>query len=165
VIRIRFVTDGDPVSAGIRAAEYGFWASHTEAVMPDGTLLGAHYDGGVQARAAEYDKDSFSQEMIVSIPAEPAMTDAFHSFLRAQLGKPYDVEAIVAFVARRDWQDPNKWFCSELQAAALAACGWFPAALATEFNHITPRDLLLIISGRISIDPNTIMTLTKETAL
>jgi hypothetical protein len=163
MIRIRFVTASDPVSAGIRAAEYGFWASHTEAVMPDGTLLGAHYDGGVQARAAAYDKGSFSQEMIVSIPAEPAMTDAFHSFLRAQLGKPYDVEAIIAFVAQRDWQSPDKWFCSELQAAALAACGWFASALATEFNHITPRDLLLIISGRISVVPTT-KTLVKEIA-
>jgi hypothetical protein len=151
MIRLRFVTCNDPVSAGIRAAEYGFWASHTEAVMPDGTLLGAHYDGGVQARAADYDKGEFSRELIVSLPASPEMTDAFHAFLRTQLGKPYDVEAIVAFVARRDWQEPDAWFCSELQAAALAACGWFAQALATEFNHITPRDLLLILSGRIAI--------------
>jgi hypothetical protein len=151
MIRLRFVTANDPVSAGIRAAEYGFWASHTEAVMPDGTLLGAHYDGGVQARPADYDKDQFSREMIVSIPAAPAMTDAFHSFLRAQLGKPYDVQAIIAFITERDWQQPDSWFCSELQAAALVHCGWFAAPLATEFNHITPRDLLLILSGRIAI--------------
>jgi hypothetical protein len=151
MIRLRFVTANDPVSAGIRAAEYGFWASHTEAVMPDGTLLGAHYDGGVQARPADYDKGQFSREMIVSIPAPPAMTDAFHSFLRAQVGKPYDVQAIIAFIAERDWQQPDSWFCSELQAAALVHCGWFAAPLATEFNHITPRDLLLIISGRIAI--------------
>jgi hypothetical protein len=151
MIRLRFVTANDPVSAGIRAAEYGFWASHTEAVMPDGTLLGAHYDGGVQARPADYDKGQCSREMIVSIPAPPAMTDAFHSFLRAQVGKPYDVQAIIAFIAERDWQQPDSWFCSELQAAALVHCGWFAAPLATEFNHITPRDLLLIISGRIAI--------------
>lgn len=151
MIRLRFVTCSDPVSAGIRAAEYGFWASHAEAVMPDGTLLGAHYDGGVQARAADYDKGQFTRELIVSIPASPAMTDAFHSFLRSQLGKPYDVEAIAAFVAQRDWRKPDSWFCSELQAAALSACGWFVDALATEFNKITPRDLLLIVSGRVAI--------------
>lgn len=151
-ILLRFVTSDSPISFGIRAAEYGFWASHVEAVMPEGTLLGAHVDGGVLNRAADYDKGDFIKEMVVEIPAEPAMVDSFHAFLRSQLGKPYDREAILAFVARRDWQDPDAWFCSELQAAALSACGWFASPLATEFNHITPRDLLLIVSGRVNVN-------------
>lgn len=156
-MRLRFVTCADAVSAGIRAFEYGFWASHVEAVMPDGTLLGAHYEGGVQARAPDYDKGKFTRELFIDLPSiEDAthpwgMEDRFHNFLHAQVGKPYDVEAIAAFVARRDWQEPDSWFCSELQAAALVACGWFSAPLATGFNHITPRDLLLIVSGRVAI--------------
>jgi hypothetical protein len=28
-----------------------------------------------------------------------------HTFLRAQIGKPYDFEAIVGIVAQRDWQN------------------------------------------------------------
>lgn len=151
MITLRFVTCNDPISAGIRAAEYGFWASHVEAVMPDGTLLGAHYDGGVEARAANYDLGEYSKDLHVALPADDAMTDAFHVFLKSQIGKPYDVEAIMAFVMRRDWQAPDSWFCSELQAAALVHCGWFASPLATEFNHITPRDLLLIVSGRVAI--------------
>jgi len=151
VIQLRFVGGDSAISTGIRAAEYGFWATHTEAVMPDGTLLGAHIDGGVMARPMGYDKGQYLKDMIVQIPATPAMTDVFHSYLRSQLGKPYDMEAILAFVARRDWQDPQAWFCSELQAAALVACRWFMSPLATEFNHITPRDLLLIVSGRVNI--------------
>jgi hypothetical protein len=151
LIKLRFVGGNDLISKGISAAEYGFWAIHAEAVMPDGTWLGAHYDGGVQARPAGYDKATCTQDMIVSIPVEAAMADKFHAFLRSQIGKPYDIEAIVAFVARRDWQSPDSWFCSELQAAALAHCGWFASALATQFNHITPRDLLLIVSGRVNI--------------
>lgn len=150
MIQLRFVTSDDPISYGIRAAEYGFWASHTEALMPDGTLLGAHADGGVQARPVGYDK-GYRQELIVQIPATPAMTDKFHAFLRDQIGKPYDFKAIAAFITERDWQEPNAWFCSELQAAALVDCGWFAYRLATEFNHITPRDLLLIVSGRVNI--------------
>ncbi|WP_439392313.1 hypothetical protein ACRQ5Q_22210 [Bradyrhizobium sp. PMVTL-01] len=150
-ITLRFVTGSNPISFAIRAAEYGFWASHVEALMPDGTLLGAHVDSGVLARPRDYDKGSFTKELLVTIPAGQAMVDRFHAFLREQLGKPYDVEAIAAFVARRDWQDPSAWFCSELQAAALAASGWFATPLATEFNHITPRDLLLIVSGRVAI--------------
>ena len=152
MIRLRFVTCGDAVSAGIRAFEYGFWASHVEALMPEGTLLGAHYDGGVQARARDYDKGKFTREMIISLPASDEMTDAFHDFLRLQVGKPYDIQAIAGIIAQRDWRDPGSWFCSELQAAALCACGYFPAHLADEFNHVTPRDALLIVSGRVNIE-------------
>jgi len=152
MIRIRFVGGNDLISRGISAAEYGFWAIHTEAVMPDGTLLGAHYQDGVQARPADYDKGKFTRDLIVPIPVDDATADKFHAFLRSQIGKPYDIEAIVAFVARRDWQAPDSWFCSELQAAALAACGWFTSDLATQFNHITPRDLLLVMSGRVNVN-------------
>lgn len=116
-ITLRFVTSDSAISFAIRAAEYGFWASHAEALMPEGTLLGAHVDGGVRNRPRDYDKGQFKQELYVSIPVAQQIADAFHAFLRSQLGKPYDVEAIAAFVARRDWQDPSAWFCSELQAA------------------------------------------------
>jgi len=151
VITIRFVTGHDPVSDGIRAFEYGFWATHVEALMPDGTLLGAHAQGGVQARPNGYDKTEFTRELYVSIPATPAQTDAFHSFLRAQVGKPYDFRAIAGLALQRDWQSEDSWFCSELQAAALCHCGVFPPHLATEFNRVTPRDVLLIVSSRLDL--------------
>lgn len=151
MITLRFVTGDDVVSNGIRNFEYGYWATHAEALMPDGTLLGAHADGGVQARPHDYDKDQFTKEMYVQIPASPEETDTFHSFLRSQIGKPYDFVAIAGIAMARDWQAQNKWFCSELQAAALCHCGVFPSHLATEFNHITPRDLLLIVSGRMDV--------------
>jgi hypothetical protein len=151
MITLRFVTGDSMVSAAIRHAEYGFWASHVEALMPDGTLLGAHIDGGVMARPRDYDKGQFTRERFVDIDAAPDVCDRFQAFLRSQLGKPYDTTAILAFVAARDWQEKDSWFCSELQAAALVACGWFASPLATEFNHITPRDLLLIVSGRVAI--------------
>lgn len=150
MIRLRFVTCNDAVSAGIRAAEYGFWASHVEAVMPDGTLLGAHFEGGVQARPSDYDNGKFTKELFVDLPVSNSQETSFLDFLRAQIGKPYDLTAIAAFVAGRDWREEDSWFCSELQAAALEACMFF-GTLATDVNHITPRDLLLIVSGRIAI--------------
>jgi hypothetical protein len=148
MITIRFVTCQDAVSAGIRGFEYGFWASHAEALMPDGTLLGAHYDGGVEARPRDYDKGKFTREQFEAIATTPEMAEIFHTFLRAQIGKKYDVMAIAGIVLQRDWQHADRWFCSELMAAALSECGFFPPHLAEEFNHVTPRDLLLILSGR-----------------
>lgn len=147
MITLRFVTCADAVSAGIRAFEYGFWASHVECLMPDGTLLGAHYDGGVQARAHDYDKGKFTKELYLQVALdEPTM---FYAFLTSQLGKPYDITAIEALVFDRDWNEADSWFCSELQAAALAHAGFFPSELATTFSKITPRDLLLILSARV----------------
>lgn len=152
MITIRFVTTaGDPVSEGIRRFEYGFWATHVEALMPDGTLLGAHAEGGVQARPRDYDKGKFSQEMFLSIPATPAETESFHQFMREQVGKPYDFLGIAGLALARDWQNPDAWFCSELVAAGLSHCGIFPPHLATEFNHVTPRDALLILSSRLDL--------------
>ena len=148
---LRFVTGDDFVSRAIRAGEYGFWASHVEAQMPDGTLLGAHLDGGVEARPAGYDQGEFTRELYVHLPATTPQDDAFHAFLRAQIGKPYDLTAIEALALGRDWTTPDSWFCSELQAAALRTCGWFASDLATQAAKITPRDLLLMLSARTVI--------------
>jgi hypothetical protein len=150
MINLRFVTCNDPISAAIRAGEYGFGYSHTEAVMPDGTLLGAHYDGGVQARPKGYDAGTMQRELIVSLPTDATTEQKFLDFLRAQLGKPYDVEAIAALVAERDWRKPDAWFCSELQAAALEAAGYM-LPLAADVAKITPRDLLILLSARIPL--------------
>lgn len=179
MIRIRFVTGNDFISNAIRAGERDGWATHCEAVMPDGTLLGAHLDGGVMARPTGYDKGTRTRELIVIIdptlpitllssskamplPYSGSITlnmnpgaeieDKFHAFLRAQLGKPYDMTAIAGLALNRDWREPDSWFCSELQAAALEACGYLPRLSAAD-NHISPRDLLLVLSGRVSI-PN-----------
>lgn len=152
MITLRFVTtQGDLVSDGIRKFEFEFWATHVEALMPDGTLLGAHIKGGVQARDHDYDKDQFTREEYVTIRATPAETDSFHSFLRQQVGKPYDKLGIAGLALGHNWRDPNGWFCSELIAAALCHCGVFPPHLADDFNHITPRDVRLIVSGRLDL--------------
>ena len=51
LITLRFVSSSDLVSRIIKGGQMGFGYQHVEALMPDGTLLGAHIQGGVQARA------------------------------------------------------------------------------------------------------------------
>ena len=92
-ITLRFVSSSDIVSRIIRGGELGFLYQHVEARMPDGTLLGAHADGGVQARAADYDK-TYIQDLYVTVPCQPDAVATFHDFLRSQIGKPYDMKAI-----------------------------------------------------------------------
>lgn len=126
------------------------WCSHCDAVMPDGSLLGARSDvvggkpAGVQIRPPSY--EVWTRIERVSLEATPEQEAAFYAFLREQIGKPYDSIAIAAFAIGRDWRSPNSWFCSELQAAALEASKWFPKPLSSVANEITPRDLLLVVS-------------------
>ncbi|MCK5307046.1 MAG: hypothetical protein KAJ73_00405 [Zetaproteobacteria bacterium] len=60
--------------------------------------------------------------------------------LRSQLGKKYDYSGILGIWFRRNWQEENRWFCSELVAWACAKAG---TPLVVEEKHrITPNDIL-----------------------
>lgn len=67
-------------------------------------------------------------------------------FLRKQLGKEYDFTALLALPFREDWQDKNKWFCSELVTEALVRSGYDFSHLPT--YRVTPRDLWILLGGR-----------------
>jgi uncharacterized protein YycO len=135
MINLRFVTSND----------------HAEAVMPDGTLLGAHFSGGVQIRPKGYDAAIVKREEIVSLPCSDAVEQSFLDFLKSQIGKPYDFEAIAALVIERNWRSPESWFCSELQTAALERAGYL-LPLAADVAKITPRDLLILLSARVPVN-------------
>jgi hypothetical protein len=107
-------------------------------------LLGARSDGGVLIRPSNY--APFSRTQRVTLPATDEQTDAFHAFLQAQVGKKYDMTAIVAFAFDRDWREDDSWFCSELQAAALEAAK-IVHPLSTPANKIYPAALLFMSSA------------------
>jgi uncharacterized protein YycO len=115
-------------------------------------MLGAHLDGGVEIRPAGYDKATLVRELIVDLPTMSGMDVLWLSFLHNQVGKPYDITAIAGLALDRDWREDDSWFCSELVAAALEYSGYMPT-LSSANNHISPRDLLLVLSGKINI-PN-----------
>lgn len=43
---------------------------------------------------------------------------------KSQLGKPYDLQAIIGFPLGRDWAEDDKWFCSELLAWCFEQNGY-----------------------------------------
>jgi len=67
-------------------------------------------------------------------------------FLKAQLGKPYDKLAIVAFAVNRDWRSPDAWFCDKLVAAGLEQVEVVPK-LAPTVNRLDVRGLYLVVSA------------------
>jgi hypothetical protein len=60
-------------------------------------------------------------------------------FLRCQFDKKYDWMAIFALPFRTDWQKEDRWFCSELVAAALLRGGH--KSFRKENHRITPDNL------------------------
>lgn len=132
-------------SALIRLGDTWASVSHVDTIMPDGTWLGARLSGGVQAR--EPYPVSYTMRIPVWVPDE----QAYYGFLRAQIGKPYDVLGVVGFIPREDWRQPNKWFCSELKAAALSHANPELAPLFAHASRVAPtplyRDLRAYMAG------------------
>ena len=146
-IIIRFASHTGIFNGLCRFAQYGFWATHSEAVLPDSQRIGSWYHkGGVRIEPPDYDTGTIKQELFIGLKATDAQAEAFYVFLHSQIGKPYDALAIASFVSGRDWQQPDSWSCSELIGAGLAACGLFPQHMAVKFSKVTPRDALLLAS-------------------
>lgn len=83
---------------------------------------------------------------LMSLEVSAQRYAAWQTFLQVQLGKPYDWPAIFGFGLGRNWREPDSWFCSELQAAALeqaGICGCLPAPN----NKITPTALANIFGA------------------
>ena len=171
-VRVRFVTSRDPISWIIRAAEMGFLFSHVETIMPEGTYLGAHADGGVVARPAGYDAAFNPIETVVEVPCAQQQADTFHAFLRDQVGKPYDMHQIRTLAGHEAWASealilsdvavktdaaPAAWICSGLEDDAAEVAGILPP-LPFKPQARTPRDVYMRFSGLVAIATPVIAT-------
>ena len=158
MITLRFVTGSDITSKLIRfqaGVSMPFTPSHVEALTPDGQdYVGAHIDGGMQARPIGYDAGGAGlKEKLVPLLCDPVMTGAFHDYCETKIGQPYDWKSIISFAAPDlNLHDFNHLICSAIMTAALRSCGYFPMPLTVPFHHISPRDLMLILSSHVQID-------------
>lgn len=107
--------------------------SHVDFILPDGRLLGARHDG-VNIR----DPYETTRKLIVEVDAGEFVLNTAYK----QIGKPYDWTAIFGFMVKRDWQEPDAWFCSELVAWAFEQTG-ISLIRSDGLYKISPRDLLL----------------------
>lgn len=166
MIRLRFVTGSDLISRFIRTQggiAMPFTPSHVEALSQDGlSYIGAHIDGGILARPVGYDAaklltipDGTKSERIVSLPCTPEQEAAFYAFVQSKIGSPYDWKSIVGFVMPDiNIHDFAHAICSAFIMAGVRTkgCEYFPYPLVVPFHHISPRDLMLILSSHVEID-------------
>lgn len=148
-IRLQFVCEAALSSQAIAWFSSGHF-SHVDCLLDDGTLLGARDDAvggqppGVRVRPQGYVK--WSRRVVMTVPCAADQKKLYHTFLFDQLGKPYDTEAIWAFLFNRDWRARDSWICSELQSAAGEKAGVFPQ-LYLAANKITPVACALAFSA------------------
>lgn len=151
-IKLQFVCEAALSSQMIAWFSSGHF-SHVDAVLNNGYLIGARYDTcggqlpGVRIRPPGYHK--FTRRVIMDVPATPEQTKKFYDFMLAQQGKPYDREAIWAFLFNRDWREDDSWICSECITAAgevsvlpqlyLSANKITPVTCAVAFSAIGGR--------------------------
>jgi hypothetical protein len=152
-MKLRFVQGNSIVSQAIVAREnvaMPFTPSHVEAVSRDGkSYIGAHIEDGIRSRPIGYDIDTMAHELILDLGIEGDA--AAFAYMESKIGEPYDWHGILDFILPSNFHAPDHAFCSAFMALTLRKKGFFEWPLASPAHMISPRDLLLIISGRLAI--------------
>lgn len=158
VIRLQFV-----LGAGISSRLISWWGtgyggfSHVDAVLSDGNLLGARSDEagdkpkGVQIRPPFY--ESWKKRMVVEIDSTGAQAQAWEGWLRKQVGKQYDQDAILGFIIGRRLHKDGHFICSACQHTALER-SWLVGHSPWPSSEVTPNSLAYMVTaglkGRIT---------------
>jgi len=103
------------------------------------------YEADLKAGVREVEKFATSKGEIIVKAITYGVPDiqAGLNFLKEQLGKKYDIKGAlgVGIGPDRDWAEDDKWFCYELAAATLRACG---RDVFNNISHITEIALFSI---------------------
>jgi len=137
-MRVLFCTSKLPGAVLIRAVTWSQW-SHVALVDGD-EVIEATWPAVRVAPLAEVIA-KHSAHVIVDLPCHsPAKVI---KAARSQVGKPYDLTALFGLLVRRDWQEDDSWFCSELVAWAFAQ-GESPLYRPEATYRITPQHLWML---------------------
>lgn len=138
-IEVVFFKTSGLVSSLIRFFTFSKW-NHVGIII-EGDYYDSNLENGVSKNNMWYLHNAIERESIfINVTNEQIKT--LKLFVSRYLDLPYDLKAIFAFPFQRDWQYPNKYFCSELVATLLVDA---QIINKTKSNRITPRDLYLIL--------------------
>lgn len=136
IIKLQFSAQNKIGSMLIRWRDWSDY-SHVDTLLPDGSLLGARGDG-IKIR----DPYKISNKLILCIEVTEQQEKDYYAVLFEQLGKPYDYAGISGFIINRDWQEDDKWFCSELIMYCLMKAN-IKILNIEHLNRITPNHMIL----------------------
>lgn len=131
-----------PLSYIIRFLTWSQW-SHVAVELDDGRVVEAVWSGVRITTFAECTKHMSKYTLVELKKEDEETTSKAVAWLLEQVGKNYDKSALFGFLAKRDWQNPLKWFCSELVAVFLKLLG-YRIANSTQISRVTPQMLYMI---------------------
>jgi hypothetical protein len=130
-MKVIFCRSHLPGSYAIRALTFSRW-SHVALILPDGRVLEATWPK-VQPTTVEAVIAAHSAYEI----RELGIPEHRIPWLLDQVGKYYDLGALAMYLNPwRDWTENDRWFCSELLAAAMD--------LFNEAGRVSPQMLYLV---------------------
>ncbi len=107
-------------------------------VLPNGNLIGACAPHGVAVTPKWIRLEQASKAVEMTIP-ECSMIPAL-AWANAQIGKPYDWLGVLGIGLHRDWQEDDRWQCSEFAGMVLKAGGVEPYR-AEAMRRLDPQHL------------------------
>ena len=132
-----------------------FTPNHVESVSPDGQwYYGEHISGGLRKRPKGYDDATLLREFFVTIPCSQKQADAYYAYLESRVNnEPYDWRSIISFIFP-SWNlhKVGELICSAITGAALRRGGVFRWPVTVPFHHLSPRDILLMLSVVVEVD-------------
>ena len=131
-------------SMGIRLATWSSF-SHVDMVSSRDVLVGATLAHGTVALPIDRRVRQASLLGLYRIDAPMKNEQRFKDFVWSQIGKPYDLGAIFGLPFRRNFQDEDRWFCSE-QMAAAGEFADIPLVRKGSWR-VTPQDLWESVRG------------------
>jgi uncharacterized protein YycO len=138
MITLKFSRADGVVSRLIAWFNFGQF-SHVAIQLADGSIIEAL---ATPNAVVCHRRDDYPVTVTVTMPC-PAKDEAV-AWLLEQVGKPYDFSGIGGFLTRRDWQKPERWFCSELAAAFCERAGL--GEILVKKGRISPTALFQMLS-------------------
>jgi len=131
-------------SATIPSATVRFmtWSefSHVAVLTPSGTVLEAVFPRVREVPLIQYLAEQGETWAVDRPCADPVAALAWG---RSQIGKRYDLLALVGVAVHRDWHRDDRWFCSEFMAAMFEK-GGSPLFRAGALDHVFPQHSWLL---------------------
>lgn len=152
MIIVHLVLHDDLLSKAILIRTGGRFA-HAEALTPEGTLIGAFAEGGVQERQLDYGPEKILDEAWIACPADDDMSAAFYHYLRAPqvMGEPYAYTDIAGFELPFSLPHQHAVFCSALIVDAMRGCLYLPRPLPIPAHNVFPTMLHQMLYARPDI--------------
>lgn len=136
MVRLVFSDSGLPLAVGIKLLTWSHW-SHVSLLTPENEVIDSMWSRGGVTRYHFRELQKHAKRL--EVREYPRLHPSMFEIAASQIGKPYDWTAIMGMPLRRNWQEDDSWFCTELMAFSALQAG--TPLIHKETWRVTPQDL------------------------